>query len=94
MQLSKCKSSEKLAIDEFYKEICRDEEMLAQSTANEIMAGGKERASEGQDVMGEQRALSASSKQASASLMKNVFGNYVIQLIFQRGNPERVEQFY
>ena len=51
MQLSKCKSSEKLAIDEFYKEICRDEEMLAQATTSEH--GLKERASEGQDVMSE-----------------------------------------
>ena len=28
------------------------------------------------------------------SLMKNVFGNYVIQLIFEKGTPERIEEFY
>ena len=26
--------------------------------------------------------------------MQNVFGNYVIQLIFERGSSQRIEQFY
>jgi len=26
--------------------------------------------------------------------MKNVFGNYVIQLIFEKGTKDRVNQFY
>ena len=26
--------------------------------------------------------------------MRNVFGNYVIQLIFEKGSGERIEQFY
>ena len=30
----------------------------------------------------------------STSLMKNVFGNYVIQLILEKGTPERIEEFY
>ncbi len=28
------------------------------------------------------------------SLMNNVFGNYVIQLIFEKGSEERIQQFY
>ena len=26
--------------------------------------------------------------------MKNVFGNYVIQLLFEKGSPERINEFY
>ena len=51
-----------MAIDEFYGEICRDEEKLLDA-ANSTGPGNV--------------AVSGSS-QNSMSLMKNVFGNYVI----------------
>ena len=70
-----------MAIDEFYGEICRDEEKLLDAASSTTGPGTANQAV-------------SSSSQNSMSLMKNVFGNYVIQLIFQRGSEERVEQFY
>ena len=38
--------------------------------------------------------MNSGEKLHETSLMKNVFGNYVIQLLFEKGSKEQIDQFY
>ena len=62
VQLSRCQSTEAAVIDAFYEEICRDEEKLFKIEMNLTPESEAD-----QDALAGQ-----------PSLMKNVFGNYVI----------------
>jgi len=76
VQLSRCPQTEPALIDFFFKEIIRDEEILLESE-NSAAAEQSKTQPEQQDLNSHGQESKKNSSIYAASLMKNVFGNYV-----------------